>query len=157
MHIFFDPEKDATNLNKHGFSLAAGAGGRLGVPLLSPPYPAIALLQLMELKLLLARYFVFSRIKPEKSNIAMEGPAFRLLRNGLPHNCTAASCIRPDRALPPECWPEVWVCCRSRSRSRSSSTGWRRWPPRFPAPTASPKPSGTRSGGEMAQREIQPC
>jgi transcription-repair coupling factor (superfamily II helicase) len=49
----------------------------------------IALLQLMELKLL-ARRCGFSRIKPEKPNIAletpMEEPAFRLLRQGLPQH-----------------------------------------------------------------------
>jgi transcription-repair coupling factor (superfamily II helicase) len=49
----------------------------------------IALLQLMELKLL-ARRCGFSRIRPEKPNIAldtpMEEPAFRLLRQGLPQH-----------------------------------------------------------------------
>jgi transcription-repair coupling factor (superfamily II helicase) len=53
------------------------------------PTPVIALLQLMELKLL-ARGCGFSRIKPEKPNIAletpMEEPAFRLLRQGLPQH-----------------------------------------------------------------------
>ena len=53
------------------------------------PAPVIALLQLMELKLL-ARCCGFSRIKPEKPNIAletpMEEPAFRLLRQGLPQH-----------------------------------------------------------------------
>jgi transcription-repair coupling factor (superfamily II helicase) len=53
------------------------------------PAPVIALLQLMELKLL-ARRCGFSRIKPEKPNIAletpMEEPAFRLLRQGLPQH-----------------------------------------------------------------------
>ena len=53
------------------------------------PAPVIALLQLMELKLL-ARRCGFSRIKPEKPNIAletpMEEPAFRLLRQGLPQD-----------------------------------------------------------------------
>ena len=51
------------------------------------PAPVISLLQLMELKLL-AKRCGFSRIKPEKPNIAldtpMEEPAFRLLRQGLP-------------------------------------------------------------------------
>jgi len=49
----------------------------------------ISLLQLMELKLL-AKRCGFSRIKPEKPNIAletpMEEPAFRLLRQGLPQH-----------------------------------------------------------------------
>jgi transcription-repair coupling factor (superfamily II helicase) len=53
------------------------------------PAPVIALLQLMELKLLASRCG-FSRIKPEKPNIAletpMEEPAFRLLRQGLPQH-----------------------------------------------------------------------
>jgi transcription-repair coupling factor (superfamily II helicase) len=53
------------------------------------PAPVIALLQLMELKLL-ARRCGFSRIKPDKPNIAletpMEEPAFRLLRQGLPQH-----------------------------------------------------------------------
>ncbi|MEB3185442.1 MAG: transcription-repair coupling factor [Cyanobacteriota bacterium] len=53
------------------------------------PVPVIALLQLMELKLL-AKRCGFSRIKPEKPNIAletpMEEPAFRLLRQGLPQH-----------------------------------------------------------------------
>jgi transcription-repair coupling factor (superfamily II helicase) len=53
------------------------------------PAPVIALLQLMELKLL-AKRCGFSRIKPEKPNIAletpMEEPAFRLLRQGLPQH-----------------------------------------------------------------------
>jgi len=53
------------------------------------PAPVIALLQLMELKLL-AKCCGFSRIKPEKPNIAletpMEEPAFRLLRQGLPQH-----------------------------------------------------------------------
>jgi transcription-repair coupling factor (superfamily II helicase) len=53
------------------------------------PAPVIALLQLMELKLL-AKSCGFSRIKPEKPNIAletpMEEPAFRLLRQGLPQH-----------------------------------------------------------------------
>jgi transcription-repair coupling factor (superfamily II helicase) len=50
------------------------------------PAPVQSLLQLMELKLL-ARRCGFSRIRPEKPNIAletpMEEPAFRLLRQGL--------------------------------------------------------------------------
>ncbi|MBM5801021.1 MAG: transcription-repair coupling factor [Cyanobacteria bacterium K_DeepCast_35m_m2_023] len=53
------------------------------------PAPVIALLQLMELKLL-AKRCGFARIKPEKPNIAletpMEEPAFRLLRQGLPQH-----------------------------------------------------------------------
>jgi transcription-repair coupling factor (superfamily II helicase) len=53
------------------------------------PAPVIALLRLMELKLL-AKRCGFSRIKPEKPNIAldtpMEEPAFRLLRQGLPQH-----------------------------------------------------------------------
>jgi len=53
------------------------------------PAPVNALLQLMELKLV-ARRCGFSRIKPEKPNIAletpMEEPAFRLLRQGLPQH-----------------------------------------------------------------------
>jgi transcription-repair coupling factor (superfamily II helicase) len=53
------------------------------------PAPVIALLQLMELKLL-AKRCGFSRIKPDKPNIAldtpMEEPAFRLLRQGLPQH-----------------------------------------------------------------------
>ena len=53
------------------------------------PAPVTALLQLMELKLV-ARRCGFSRIKPEKPNIAletpMEEPAFRLLRQGLPQH-----------------------------------------------------------------------
>ncbi|MBU6249757.1 MAG: transcription-repair coupling factor [Cyanobacteria bacterium REEB417] len=53
------------------------------------PAPVIALLELMELKLL-ARRCGFSRLKPEKPNIAletpMEEPAFRLLRQGLPQH-----------------------------------------------------------------------
>ncbi len=53
------------------------------------PAPVIALLQLMELKLL-AKRCGFSRLKPEKPNIAletpMEEPAFRLLRQGLPQH-----------------------------------------------------------------------
>jgi transcription-repair coupling factor (superfamily II helicase) len=53
------------------------------------PAPVTALLQLMELKLL-ARRCGFSRIRPEKPNIAletpMEEPAFRLLRQGLPQH-----------------------------------------------------------------------
>ncbi len=51
------------------------------------PGPVQSLLQLMELKLL-ARRCGFSRIRPEKPNIAletpMEEPAFRRLRQGLP-------------------------------------------------------------------------
>jgi transcription-repair coupling factor (superfamily II helicase) len=53
------------------------------------PAPVTALLQLMELKLL-ARRCGFSRVKPERPNIAletpMEEPAFRLLRQGLPQH-----------------------------------------------------------------------
>ncbi|MFZ0408823.1 MAG: transcription-repair coupling factor [Cyanobium sp.] len=53
------------------------------------PAPVQSLLQLMELKLL-ARRCGFSRIKPDKPNIAletpMEEPAFRLLRQGLPQH-----------------------------------------------------------------------
>jgi transcription-repair coupling factor (superfamily II helicase) len=53
------------------------------------PAPVIALLQLMELKLL-ARRCGFARIKPDKPNIVletpMEEPAFRLLRKGLPQH-----------------------------------------------------------------------
>ena len=53
------------------------------------PAPVISLLQLMELKLL-AKRCGFSRIKPDKPNIAletpMEEPAFRLLRQGLPQH-----------------------------------------------------------------------
>jgi len=65
--------------------LATGLVDRYG----ALPAPVIALLQLMELKLL-ARRCGFSRIKPEKPNIAletpMEEPAFRLLRQGLPQH-----------------------------------------------------------------------
>jgi transcription-repair coupling factor (superfamily II helicase) len=65
--------------------LAAGWVDRYG----ALPAPVIALLQLMELKLL-ARRCGFSRIKPDKPNIAletpMEEPAFRLLRQGLPQH-----------------------------------------------------------------------
>jgi len=53
------------------------------------PGPVQSLLQLMELKLL-AKRCGFSRIRPEKPNIAletpMEEPAFRLLRQGLPQH-----------------------------------------------------------------------
>ncbi|KEF42720.1 MAG: transcription-repair coupling factor [Cyanobium sp. CACIAM 14] len=53
------------------------------------PAPVQSLLQLMELKLL-ARRCGFSRIRPEKPNIAMETPmeepAFRRLRQGLPQH-----------------------------------------------------------------------
>jgi len=53
------------------------------------PGPVQSLLQLMEMKLL-AKRCGFSRIKPEKPNIAldtpMEEPAFRLLRQGLPQH-----------------------------------------------------------------------
>jgi len=53
------------------------------------PAPVQSLLQLMELKLV-AKRCGFSRIKPEKPNIAletpMEEPAFRLLRQGLPQH-----------------------------------------------------------------------
>ncbi|WP_216903454.1 transcription-repair coupling factor [Synechococcus sp. CCY 9618] len=65
--------------------LAAGWTDRYG-PI---PAPVQSLLQLMELKLL-ARRCGFSRIKPEKPNIAletpMEEPAFRRLRQGLPQH-----------------------------------------------------------------------
>jgi transcription-repair coupling factor (superfamily II helicase) len=53
------------------------------------PAPVQSLLQLMQLKLL-AKRCGFSRIKPDKPNIAletpMEEPAFRLLRQGLPQH-----------------------------------------------------------------------
>jgi transcription-repair coupling factor (superfamily II helicase) len=53
------------------------------------PAPVQSLLQLLELKLL-AKRCGFSRIKPDKPNIAletpMEEPAFRLLRQGLPQH-----------------------------------------------------------------------
>ena len=53
------------------------------------PGPVQSLLQLMDLKLL-AKRCGFSRIRPEKPNIAletpMEEPAFRLLRQGLPQH-----------------------------------------------------------------------
>jgi transcription-repair coupling factor (superfamily II helicase) len=53
------------------------------------PAPVQSLLQLMELKLL-AKRCGFSRIKPDKPNIAletpMEEPAFRRLRQGLPQH-----------------------------------------------------------------------
>ncbi|MFO8238307.1 MAG: transcription-repair coupling factor, partial [Prochlorococcaceae cyanobacterium] len=65
--------------------LAAGWVDRYG----ALPPPVIALLQLMELKLL-ARRCGFARIRPEKPNIVletpMEEPAFRLLRQGLPQH-----------------------------------------------------------------------
>jgi transcription-repair coupling factor (superfamily II helicase) len=65
--------------------LAAGWVDRYG----AIPAPVHSLLQLMELKLV-ARRCGFSRIKPEKPNIAldtpMEEPAFRLLRQGLPQH-----------------------------------------------------------------------
>ena len=65
--------------------LAAGWTDRYG----SIPAPVQSLLQLMELKLL-ARCCGFSRIRPEKPNIAletpMEEPAFRRLRQGLPQH-----------------------------------------------------------------------
>ncbi|MCS5705092.1 transcription-repair coupling factor [Synechococcus sp. FGCU-3] len=65
--------------------LAAGLVDRYG----ALPPPVISLLQLMELKLV-AKRCGFSRIKPEKPNIAletpMEEPAFRLLRQGLPQH-----------------------------------------------------------------------
>jgi transcription-repair coupling factor (superfamily II helicase) len=65
--------------------LAAGWADRYG-PI---PAPVQSLLQLMELKLL-ARRCGFSRIKPEKPNIAletpMEEPAFRRLRQALPQH-----------------------------------------------------------------------
>lgn len=53
------------------------------------PAPVVSLLKLLELKLL-ARRCGFSRIRPEKPNIAletpMEEPAFRRLRQGLPQH-----------------------------------------------------------------------
>ena len=65
--------------------LAAGWTDRYG----AIPAPVQSLLQLMELKLL-ARRCGFSRIRPEKPNIAletpMEEPAFRRLRQGLPQH-----------------------------------------------------------------------
>jgi len=65
--------------------LAAGWADRYG----AIPAAAQALLQLMELKLL-ARRCGFSRLKPEKTNIAletpMEEPAFQRLRQGLPQH-----------------------------------------------------------------------
>jgi len=65
--------------------LAAGWVDRYG----AIPAPVQSLLQLLELKLV-ARRCGFSRIKPEKPNIAletpMEEPAFRLLRQGLPQH-----------------------------------------------------------------------
>jgi hypothetical protein len=65
--------------------LAAGWTDRYG----AIPAAVQSLLQLLELKLL-ARRCGFSRIKPEKPNIAletpMEEPAFRLLRQGLPQH-----------------------------------------------------------------------
>ncbi len=65
--------------------LAAGWTDRYGMI----PGPVQSLLQLMKLKLL-ARRCGFSRIRPEKPNIAMstpmEEPAFRLLRQGLPQH-----------------------------------------------------------------------
>jgi transcription-repair coupling factor (superfamily II helicase) len=65
--------------------LAAGWTDRYG----AIPAPVQSLLQLMELKLL-ARCCGFSRIRPEKPNIAletpMEEPAFRRLRQGLPQH-----------------------------------------------------------------------
>ncbi|MCX5949440.1 MAG: helicase-related protein, partial [Cyanobacteria bacterium] len=65
--------------------LAAGWVDRYG----AIPAPVQSLLQLMQLKLL-AKRCGFSRIKPDKPNIAletpMEEPAFRLLRQGLPQH-----------------------------------------------------------------------
>ena len=65
--------------------LAAGWVDRYG----ALPAPVVALLQLMELKLV-ARRCGFARIRPEKPNIVletpMEEPAFRLLRQGLPQH-----------------------------------------------------------------------
>ena len=65
--------------------LAAGWVDRYG----AIPAPVQSLLQLMQLKLL-AKRCGFSRIKPEKPNIAletpMEEPAFRLLRQALPQH-----------------------------------------------------------------------
>jgi transcription-repair coupling factor (superfamily II helicase) len=58
----------------------------------------ISLLQLMELKLV-AKRCGFSRIKPEKPNIAletpMEEPAFRLLRQGLPQHLHGRLVFQP--------------------------------------------------------------
>ena len=72
--------------NKEGLvELAAGWVDRYG----AIPAPVQSLLQLMQLKLL-AKRCGFSRIKPDKPNIAletpMEEPAFRLLRQGLPQH-----------------------------------------------------------------------
>jgi transcription-repair coupling factor (superfamily II helicase) len=65
--------------------LAAGWVDRYG----AIPAPVQSLLQLMQLKLL-AKRCGFSRIRPDKPNIAletpMEEPAFRLLRQGLPQH-----------------------------------------------------------------------
>ena len=65
--------------------LAAGWADRYG----ALPGAVQSLLQLMELKLL-AKRCGFSRIRPEKPNIAletpMEEPAFRMLRQGLPQH-----------------------------------------------------------------------
>jgi transcription-repair coupling factor (superfamily II helicase) len=65
--------------------LAAGWVDRYG----AIPAPVQSLLQLLELKQV-AKRCGFSRIKPEKPNIAletpMEEPAFRLLRQGLPQH-----------------------------------------------------------------------
>jgi len=62
------------------------------------PAPVISLLQLMELKLV-AKRCGFSRIKPEKPNIAletpMEEPAFRLLRQGLPQHLHSRLVYQP--------------------------------------------------------------
>ena len=62
------------------------------------PAPVISLLQLMELKLV-AKRCGFSRIKPEKPNIAletpMEEPAFRLLRQGLPQHLHGRLVFQP--------------------------------------------------------------
>ena len=73
------------NSNESLVELAAGWVDRYG----AIPAPVQSLLQLMQLKLL-AKRCGFSRIKPDKPNIAletpMEEPAFRLLRQGLPQH-----------------------------------------------------------------------
>ena len=67
------------------WNLAAGWADRYG----AFQAPAVPSLQLMDLKLL-AKRCGFSRIRPEKPNIAletpMEEPAFRMLRQGLPQH-----------------------------------------------------------------------
>ena len=73
------------NSNESLVELAAGWVDRYG----AIPAPVQSLLLLMQLKLL-AKRCGFSRIKPDKPNIAletpMEEPAFRLLRQGLPQH-----------------------------------------------------------------------